>query len=100
MAAQYTIFQAALTQFGKQITDEMKATLQRNNNDNTGRLSNSIQSTVEGDKLITWFVTITIPHIITQYQRSRAFKKQEFIDLIERIVDNKLKQIINDGDAN
>jgi hypothetical protein len=52
MAAQYTIFQAALTQFGKQITDEMKATLQRNNNDNTGRLSNSIQSTIEGDKLI------------------------------------------------
>jgi len=48
----YTIFQAALTQFGKQITDEMKKTLQRNGNDNTGRLSNSIQSTVEGDKLI------------------------------------------------
>jgi hypothetical protein len=50
--------------------------------------------------LVTWFVTITIPHIYIQYQRSRAFKKQEFIDLIERIVDNKIKQIINDGDAN
>ena len=46
--------------------------------------------------LITWFVTITIPHIYTQYQRSRAFKKQEFIDLIERIVEQKLKQILND----
>ena len=52
MATTYTIFQAALEQFGKQITDQMKLTLQRNNNDNTGRLSNSIQSTVEGDKLI------------------------------------------------
>jgi len=52
MPATYSIFQSALNQFGKQITDEMKKTLQRNNNDNTGRLSNSIQSTVQGDKLI------------------------------------------------
>lgn len=52
MPATYSIFQSALTQLGKQITVEMKKTLQRNNNDNTGRLSNSIQSTVEGDKLI------------------------------------------------
>jgi hypothetical protein len=52
MAAQFTIFQAALQQFGKQIADQMKKTLQQNNNDNTGRLSDSIQSTVEGDKLI------------------------------------------------
>jgi hypothetical protein len=50
--------------------------------------------------LITWFVTITIPHIYTQYQRNKMYKKQELIDLIERIVDNKLKQLINDGDAN
>ena len=52
MATQYTIFQAALTQFGKQIVNEMRSILKRNNNDNTGRLSDSIQETVEGDKLI------------------------------------------------
>ena len=52
MAAQYTIFQAALEQFGKQIVNEMRNLLARNNNDNSGRLSNSIQETVEGDKLI------------------------------------------------
>lgn len=51
MATQYTIFQAALTQFGKQIVNEMKRLLATNNNDNSGRLSNSIQETVEGDKL-------------------------------------------------
>lgn len=51
MATEYTIFQAALTQFGKQIVDEMRNILKRNNNDNTGRLSDSIQETVEGDKL-------------------------------------------------
>ena len=49
--AQYTIFEAALEQFGKQIVNQMKAILQRNGNDNTGRLSNSIQYTIEGDKL-------------------------------------------------
>jgi hypothetical protein len=48
----YTIFQAALTQFGKQIVNEMKKTLQKNGNDNSGKLSNSIQETIEGDKLI------------------------------------------------
>ena len=46
--------------------------------------------------LVTWFVTITIPHIWVQYQRSKAFKQQEFIDFVERIVDNKLKQIIEE----
>jgi hypothetical protein len=52
MATQYTIFQAALTQFGKQIVNEMRTILKRNNNDRTGLLSDSIQETVEGDKLI------------------------------------------------
>ena len=51
MATEYTIFQAALTQFGKQIVNEMRNILKRNNNDNSGRLSDSIQETVEGDKL-------------------------------------------------
>jgi hypothetical protein len=47
-----TPIQQALQQVGNQIVAEMKANLQRNNNDNTGKLSNSIQATVEGDKLI------------------------------------------------
>jgi len=47
-----TPLQQALQQVGNQIVAEMKANLQRNNNDNTGRLSNSIQATVEGNKLI------------------------------------------------
>jgi len=47
-----TPLQQALQQVGNQIVAQMKANLQRNNNDNTGRLSNSIQATVEGDKLI------------------------------------------------
>ena len=47
-----TPIQQALQQVGDQIVVEMRATLQRNNNDNTGKLSNSIQATVEGDKLI------------------------------------------------
>ena len=46
-----TPLQQALQQVGNQIVAQMKANLQRNNNDNTGRLSNSIQATVEGDKL-------------------------------------------------
>lgn len=49
---QYSLFSAALHQFGNQITKEMKLTLQRNNNDNTGKLSDSIKSEVMGDKLI------------------------------------------------
>jgi hypothetical protein len=49
--ATFTIFQAALEQFGKQIVNEMRKILARNNNDNTGRLSNSIQATVEGEDL-------------------------------------------------
>jgi hypothetical protein len=47
-----TPLQQALQQVGNQIVAEMKVNLQRNNNDNTGRLSNSIQATVEGNKLI------------------------------------------------
>jgi hypothetical protein len=50
--AEFTIFEAALEQFGQQIVDQMKVILQRNNNNNTGRLSNSIEYTIEGDKLI------------------------------------------------
>jgi hypothetical protein len=50
--ATFTIFQAALTQFGKQIVNEMRNILKSNNNNNTGRLSDSIQETVEGDKLL------------------------------------------------
>jgi hypothetical protein len=50
--ATYTIFQAALEQVGKQIVAQMRSILQKNNNDNTGRLSNSIEATVEGDKLL------------------------------------------------
>lgn len=50
--AQYTIFEAALEQFGQQIIDQMKANLQRNGNDNSGRLSNSIEYTIEGNRLI------------------------------------------------
>jgi hypothetical protein len=48
----YTIFEAALEQFGQQIIDQMKANLQRNGNDNSGRLSNSIEYTIEGNRLI------------------------------------------------
>ena len=47
-----TPLQQALQQVGNQIVVQMKANLQRNGNDNTGKLSNSIQATVEGDKLI------------------------------------------------
>jgi hypothetical protein len=48
----YTIFEAALEQFGQQIIDQMKVNLQRNGNDNSGRLSNSIEYTIEGNRLI------------------------------------------------
>ena len=47
-----TPIQQALQQVGNQIVAEMKANLQRNNNDNTGQLANSITATVEGTKLI------------------------------------------------
>lgn len=47
-----TPIQQALQQVGNQIVAQMKANLQRNGNDNSGKLSNSIQATVEGDKLI------------------------------------------------
>jgi hypothetical protein len=50
--ATYTIFQAALEQMGKQIVAQMRSILQKNNNNNTGRLSDSIEATVEGDKLL------------------------------------------------
>ena len=44
--------QQAIQQVGNQIVAEMRATLQRNKNDNTGQLSNSITATVEGTELI------------------------------------------------
>lgn len=45
----------ALNNIGKQIADEMRATLQRNNNDNTGRLGDSIrvQPDENGDLVLT-----------------------------------------------
>lgn len=47
-----TPLQQAIQQVGNQIVAQMKANLQRNGNDNTGRLANSIEATVEGTKLI------------------------------------------------
>jgi hypothetical protein len=47
-----TPLQQAIQQVGNQIVAEMRATLQKNGNDNTGRLSNSINATVEGDVLV------------------------------------------------
>jgi hypothetical protein len=47
-----TPIQEAMQQVGNQIVAQMKANLQRNGNDNTGRLSNSIIATVEGSTLI------------------------------------------------
>jgi len=44
--------QQAIQQLGDQIVAEMRATLKRNGNDNTGKLSDSITATVEGDQLI------------------------------------------------
>lgn len=44
--------QQAIQQVGNQIVAEMRATLQRNGNDNTGNLANSIKATVEGTKLV------------------------------------------------
>ena len=44
--------QQAIQQLGNQIVAEMRATLKRNGNDNTGKLSDSITATVEGDQLI------------------------------------------------
>jgi hypothetical protein len=51
MAAQ-TPIQQAIQQVGNQIVAQMKVNLQRNNNDNTGQLANSITATVEGTKLV------------------------------------------------
>jgi len=50
--ADQTPIQQAIQQVGNQIVTQMKANLQRNNNDNTGRLSDSITATVEGTQLI------------------------------------------------
>jgi len=50
--ADQTPIQQAIQQVGNQIVIQMKANLQRNNNDNTGRLANSIVATVEGTSLI------------------------------------------------
>ncbi len=44
--------QQAIQQVGNQIVAEMRAILQRNNNDNTGQLANSITATVEGGNLV------------------------------------------------
>lgn len=46
--------------------------------------------------LLSSIVTSAIPGIRERIRRNKAFKKQELNDLIERIVDEKLKQIIND----
>jgi len=50
--ADQTPIQQAIQQVGNQIVAQMKANLQRNNNDNTGKLSDSITATVEGTQLI------------------------------------------------
>jgi len=50
--ADQTPIQQAIQQVGNQIVTQMKANLQRNNNDNTGELADSITATVEGTKLI------------------------------------------------
>ena len=50
--AEQTPIQQAIQQVGNQIVAKMKANLQRNNNDNTGKLSDSIIATVEGTQLI------------------------------------------------
>jgi hypothetical protein len=47
-----TPLEQALQQVGNQIVKQMRANLQRNNNDNTGRLSNSIEATVKDNKLV------------------------------------------------
>ena len=47
-----TPLQQALQQVGNQIVAQMKANLQRNNNNNTGELSNSIKATVTDNKLV------------------------------------------------
>jgi hypothetical protein len=45
---------------------------------------------------ISSFITIIVPHVIEQNRRTKAFKQQELIHLIESIVEQKLKQIVND----
>ena len=50
--AQLSPLQQAIQQVGNQIVAQMRANLQRNGNDNTGKLSDSITATVEGTKLI------------------------------------------------
>jgi hypothetical protein len=47
-----TPLQQAIQQVGNQIVAQMRATLQRNGNDNTGNLSKSITATVEGTELV------------------------------------------------
>lgn len=50
--AELSPLQQAIQQVGNQIVAQMRANLQRNNNDNTGELADSITATVEGTKLI------------------------------------------------
>jgi hypothetical protein len=47
-----TPLQQSIQQVGNQIVEQMRATLQRNGNDNTGNLSKSITATVEGTELV------------------------------------------------
>jgi hypothetical protein len=46
--------------------------------------------------LASSLVTLYIPNIREQRRRNKEFKRQELIDLIERIVEEKIKQILND----
>jgi len=46
--------------------------------------------------LVSSLVTLHIPNILERRRRSKAFKQQELTDLIERTVEEKIKQILND----
>ena len=46
--------------------------------------------------LVSSLVTLYIPHIREQRRRNKAFKQQELTAHIESIVEEKIKQILND----
>ena len=46
--------------------------------------------------LVSSLVTMYLPNILERRRRNKAFKQQELIDLIERTVEEKIKQILND----
>jgi len=46
--------------------------------------------------LASSLVTLYIPHIREQRRRNKAFKQQELTAHIESIVEEKIKQILND----